>query len=121
MRRSYFPSGDSAGEGGEEAAEAAVPVGEQIHVLNLAADAERETTVVQPHRNEEDFVERQAAGAVERVAKFRLERSLFAGGVLRETSDKKIGHLDGLGNRARPILSRQKLLPVEPRVEAVPA
>ena len=49
---------DFAAEHLEQARDAGIPIGKQVHILKLVLDAARHFAIVQPHRDDVDFVER---------------------------------------------------------------
>src|ERR1039458_8617571 len=69
---------DFAAEHGEEAGEAGLPIGVEVDVLKLALDGARDCAFVEAEGDDEDLIERDAAGAIERVADFGLEAALFS-------------------------------------------
>src|SRR5258707_749440 len=73
----------------------AIPIGKDIDVVNFASDPPRHAALVEPHRNQEGFVQWNALGAIESIADLGLERSLFPNRLVRETSDEEIRGLDG--------------------------
>ena len=63
--------------------------------MELGLDRARNLTGIQAHRDDEDLVERNLAGAIERVSDLRLEAAALAHGVGTEAGDEKIGRVDG--------------------------
>ena len=68
-------------DGFGQAADAFVPVGEEVHVLRLIGDAAGDGAFFQAHGDDEDgiqgFGQRAFAGAVQGVAQLALELAAF--------------------------------------------
>src|SRR3954465_11670749 len=90
----------------EQARDAGVPIGKEVDVLELLLDAARYFALIEADRDDVDFVERELAGAIQRVADLGLEAALFADAAAREAGHEEIAAFDGGFDSARPVLSR---------------
>src|SRR5665213_1595298 len=63
----------------ENALQAGIPVGKQIDVLGLPLNARGDAAIVETDRNQKDIVQREAAGAIQRIPDFRLKSAPFPG------------------------------------------
>ena len=73
---------------------------------------------VQPRRNDEDLVQRHAPRAIQPVPDFGLESALLVYRVCRKAGHEEIRILNRALDGSRPVLPRQQLARVGPRVEA---
>src|SRR5580658_8340168 len=90
------------------------PIGEEVDVLRLALNSRRHAAIVQPDRDQKDFVERHIVGEIERVVDFCLESAPFFDRLARKAGDEKIRAGDGVFNPMRPVLAREELAPIQP-------
>lgn len=103
-----------AADGSRHAIHSAIPIGEQIDVLNLVGDRARNFATLETNRDQENAVQRQTSGAIERVSQFALKLSPFGDGARRETGDETIRVFDGALDGSRPVLSGKQFVLVEP-------
>src|SRR5579872_5830733 len=94
------------------------PIGKAIDVFRLPLDGARHAAIVQPDRHQKDLVQRNAAGTVEGVTDLRLKSTALVHRPSRETRHEEVCGLDRRFDGARPILSREQLPYVHPRLEA---
>ena len=87
--------------------------------MNAALDPRGHRAVVEPHGDDEDGIQWQAVGAVQGVTQLGVELPALADRVAGKTGDEEIADLDGLLDGARPVLSRQQLAGVQPRIETL--
>jgi hypothetical protein len=118
MKRRSRRCSHSARIGREHARDAGRPVGKQVHVLPFALDGAGHAAGIQAHRHQEDFLQRDAARAIERVADFGLKAAAPVHRPRGKARHAEIRCLDGGFQGARPVLARQQFLAIHPGAES---
>ena len=102
----------------DQAVKAGCPVGEEVDVLQFTLDRARDGTTVETDGNQEDFVERDLAGAVQRVADFGLEATFLIDRVFGVAGHEEIRGFNGGFDGAGPVLAGEEFADVHPGAEA---
>src|SRR5258708_32190466 len=85
-----------------------LPIGKQVDILDLRQEAAGNVTLVEPHRDHEDLVERHAAGAFQSKPQFGMKSAALRSRIPPATAADEVGGLDSGADGARPILSRRE-------------